>query len=331
MLMCHADGLSELRSLKDQLHADPEELEDDFQLDSSEQILYTASFEELVRSNLRYDTIIWVSISLLLVLAWGVGVIMLLYLPIRRYILQKDISSRKLYVTPSEIVYKVLRPSFMPFWGIITIEKHVPLSKVIDIIIEQDADGSFRRIIYVCFTGWLQSNYGIHTFRTESIAHGKAARVDELQVQGVANPAILRKVIVREAAKAIQDVGKCWKLSTVTGELETMSRMTSLTGGQPILKSPAKSWKMTASPHHSSVERRTVVPGELFMQKLDEVNKSVKVCTISLLLIVLIKELKAYFVPRIRSQPRNELLLPLRKLSYSWRNPKRPQKVVEMP
>ncbi|XP_021280997.1 uncharacterized protein LOC110414238 [Herrania umbratica] len=261
MLMGHADSLSELRTSKDQLLADHEELEDDFQLDSSEPILYAASFEELARNNLQYDTIIWVSISLLLVLAWGVGIIMLLYLPIRRYVLQKDISSRKLYVTPSEIVYKVSRPSFIPFWGITTIEKHVHLSKVMDIIIEQ---------------GWLQSVYGIYTFRVESVAYGKAAPVDELQVQGVANPALLRKVIVREAAKVIQDVGKSWKLSTVTGEVETVSRMTSLTEGQPILRSPAKTKKMAASPHHSSVERRAVMPGELFLQKLDEVNKSVK-------------------------------------------------------
>lgn len=37
--------------------------------------------------------------------------------------------------------------------------------------------------------------YGIHTFRVESIAHGKAAPVDELQVQGVSNPGLLRKVL----------------------------------------------------------------------------------------------------------------------------------------
>ncbi|XVF73250.1 hypothetical protein PTKIN_Ptkin12aG0186500 [Pterospermum kingtungense] len=262
MLMGYTDGLTELQSSKDQLLADPEELEDGFQLDSSEQILYAASFEELAINSLQYDTIIWVSISLLLVLAWGVGIFMLLYLPIRRYVLRKDILSRKLYVTPSEIVYKVSRPSyFKPFWGMTTIEKHVPLSKVTHIIIEQ---------------GWLQSVYGIHTFRVESIAHGKAARVDELLFQGVANPAHLRKVIVREAAKAIKDAGKSWKLSTVTGEMETVSRMTSLTEGQPILRSPAKTRKMTASPRHSSVERRAVMSGELFMQKLDEVSKSVK-------------------------------------------------------
>lgn len=52
------------------------------------------------------------------------------------------------------------------------------------------------------------------------------------------------QVIVREAAKAIQDVGKSWKLSTVTGEVETISRKTSLTEGQPILRSPAKTKKV---------------------------------------------------------------------------------------
>ena len=110
MLMGHTDGLSELRSSKDHLFSDPEfELDDEEAANCSEQILYLASFEELARNSIKYDTVIWLSISLLLVLAWGVGIIMLLYLPIKRYVLQKDISSRKLYVTPSEIVYKVYK------------------------------------------------------------------------------------------------------------------------------------------------------------------------------------------------------------------------------
>lgn len=110
MLMGHTDGLSERKSSKDHLLSDPEsELYDDEAADCSEQILYFASFEELARNSVKYDTVIWLSISLMLVLAWGVGIIMLLYLPIRRYVLQKDISSRKLYVTPSEIVYKVCK------------------------------------------------------------------------------------------------------------------------------------------------------------------------------------------------------------------------------
>ncbi|PRQ57875.1 hypothetical protein RchiOBHm_Chr1g0353101 [Rosa chinensis] len=261
MLMGHTDGLSESRSSRDQLLPYAEsDLGDDDTADCSEPILYSASFEELAKNIVKYDTVIWFSISLMLVLAWGVGIIMLLYLPFKRYILQKDISSRKLYVTPSEIVYKVSRPSYVPFLGITTIERHVPLSLVIDIIIEQ---------------GCLQSKYGLHTFRIESIARGKAAAVDELQVQGVSNPSDLRKVIISEASKVIQDSSISWKPTTVTAEGESIAGTPSVTEA-PILRSPAKSVKMAASPRYASIERRSILPSELLLNRLEEVNKSVK-------------------------------------------------------
>ncbi|XP_056160536.1 uncharacterized protein LOC115691776 [Syzygium oleosum] len=262
MLMGHTDGLSERSTSKEQLLPDPEsELDNDEASDSSEEILYTASFEELATNHLKYDTIIWLSISLLLVLAWGVGIFMLIYLPIRRYVIRNDIHSRKLYVTPTKIVYKVSRPSFIPFWHPAVIEKHVPLSLVIDIIIEQ---------------GWLQSIYGIHTFRVESVARGKAAPVDELRVQGVSNPGLLRKVIITGASKVIQDAGRSWKPTSFVVEGDSMARMTSLTEGSTYLKSPSKSWKTTGSSRYPSIERRGMVPGELLLNKLEEVNKSVK-------------------------------------------------------
>lgn len=258
MLIGHTNSFT---SSRDHLLPDTESLLEDDAADNPEEILYAASFDELASHHIQYDTIIWVSISLLLILAWGVGIIMLLCLPIRRYVLRKDISSRKLYVTPTEIVYKVSRPSLIPFWGVTTFEKYVPLSQVIDIIVEQ---------------GCLQSVYGLQTLRIESIAHGKAAPVDELQIQGVANPGILMKVIVTEATKAIQDAGKGWKLSTISGAGESVSTMTSLTKGPPVFKSPSKSWKMAGSPRHAPVERRGMVPGQLLLNKLDEVSKSVK-------------------------------------------------------
>ncbi|KAG4911831.1 hypothetical protein JHK82_052424 [Glycine max] len=108
MLIGHADHISESRSLKDQiLGYSGSELSDDEEEDCLEQILYSASFEELASNYVKYDTVIWLAISLLLVLAWGIGLLMLLYLPIRRYVLQKDLSSRRLYVTCTEVVYKV--------------------------------------------------------------------------------------------------------------------------------------------------------------------------------------------------------------------------------
>lgn len=70
--------------------------------------LYTASFDEAEENFLKYQTARWVLYSLLLVLAWGIGLLMLIYLPLRRYILRRDIRSRKLYVTADSIVYKVI-------------------------------------------------------------------------------------------------------------------------------------------------------------------------------------------------------------------------------
>ncbi|KAG8363337.1 hypothetical protein BUALT_Bualt19G0011900 [Buddleja alternifolia] len=230
--MGRADSVPKLGSKTNLLLSDPvSELDVDEEADDSIQVLYTASFEELASKNVQYDTIIWFSISLLLVLAWGVGIFMLLYLPFRRYVLWKDIASRKLYVTSKEIVYKISRPSYIPFWGETRIEKHVPLSLIIDIIIEQ---------------GCLQSVYGLHTFRVESIAHGKASPVDELRVQGVSNPGILRKVVVAQASKAIQDASRSWNPNFQTPGVENISRMESLTLGPAVLLSPSKGWKVNS-------------------------------------------------------------------------------------
>ncbi|KAF8380286.1 hypothetical protein HHK36_027768 [Tetracentron sinense] len=262
MLMGHTIGLRDHSSSNELLPADPVSELDDDEAEIFGKILFRASFDELARSNLQYDTIIWVLISLLLVLAWGVGIIMLLYLPVRRYVLQKDISSRKLYVTTNEIVYKVSRPSFIPFWGVTKIEKNVPLALVIDIIIEQ---------------GCLQSVYGIHTLRVESIAHGKAAPVDELQVQGVSNPGLLRKVILAEASKSILEIDRSWKSTAYPGDGESiLGRTGSVSEGPVVGRSPSKGWKVTGSPRHSLLEGRSVLPGGLLLHKIEEVKQSVK-------------------------------------------------------
>lgn len=75
--------------------------------DEEETVLCSASFEDMEDSFLRYQTALWVLYSLLLILAWGIGLLMLLYAPIRRYVLRREFRSRKLYLTPDAIVYKV--------------------------------------------------------------------------------------------------------------------------------------------------------------------------------------------------------------------------------
>lgn len=95
----------------------------------NETVLYTASFQEMEDKFIKYQTAQWVLYSLLLVLAWGIGLFMLLYLPVYRHILRKDFRSRKLYVTPNAIVYKVnlpvLQDSFLFYFN----QVHVILVK----------------------------------------------------------------------------------------------------------------------------------------------------------------------------------------------------------
>ncbi|GKG42386.1 hypothetical protein Tco_0476684, partial [Tanacetum coccineum] len=72
MFLGHMDGMQRAGSSREILLSDPvSELDGDEDRDVS--ILHTATFEEFASSIVLYDTIIWVSVSLLLVLAWGVG------------------------------------------------------------------------------------------------------------------------------------------------------------------------------------------------------------------------------------------------------------------
>uniref|UniRef100_A0A803NT87 DUF7642 domain-containing protein n=1 Tax=Cannabis sativa TaxID=3483 RepID=A0A803NT87_CANSA len=112
-------------------------------------VLYSASFLEMEDNFVRYQTAQWVLYSLLLILAWGIGLFMLLYLPVRRYILRKDIRSKKLYLTPNSIVYKVARPVPFPFFGALKKEKYILLPSVADIVIEQGIanPNAFRKAV----------------------------------------------------------------------------------------------------------------------------------------------------------------------------------------
>lgn len=124
MLMGHVFGSYDQNNFKQILLEDVIFEADEEETDLSGKILYNASFEELSRNHVQYDTIIWVLISVLLILAWGVGVLILLYIPIRRYILQKDISSRKLYINSQEIVYKVSFFSLLLLFRVIFYFRH---------------------------------------------------------------------------------------------------------------------------------------------------------------------------------------------------------------
>ena len=72
-----------------------------------DEVLYDASFAEMEDNFVKYQIAQWTLLSLLLIIAWGVGLLMLLYIPIRAYVCRSDFRSRKLYLTPHAVIYKV--------------------------------------------------------------------------------------------------------------------------------------------------------------------------------------------------------------------------------
>ncbi|CAB4288107.1 unnamed protein product [Prunus armeniaca] len=153
-------------------------------------VLYSASFQEMEENYVKFRTAQWLLYSLLLILAWGIGFFMLLYLPVRRYILRKDIRSRKLYLTPNAIVYKVTKPVPFPIFGVLKKEKHVLLPSVADVVIEQ---------------GYLQSLYGVYSLRIEHVGVRRPPS-DDVQIHGIANPSAFRKAVLMRLSSMTNEV-----------------------------------------------------------------------------------------------------------------------------
>ncbi|KAB2633953.1 hypothetical protein D8674_036595 [Pyrus ussuriensis x Pyrus communis] len=158
--------------------------------EGEEPVLYSASFQETEENFVKYQTARWLLYSGLLVLAWGIGIFMLLYLPVRRYILRKDIRSRKLYLTPNAIVYKVnwnsvCKAGSFPIFGVLKKEKHFLLPSVADVVIEQ---------------GYLQSLFGVYSLRIEHVGVRRPAS-DDVHIHGIANPVLSGRYVITTLVK----------------------------------------------------------------------------------------------------------------------------------
>ncbi|XP_031383536.1 uncharacterized protein LOC116197511 isoform X1 [Punica granatum] len=208
-------------------------------------VLYAATFQEMEDDFVKYQTAQWVLYSLLFILVWGIGLFMLLYLPVRRYILRKDIRSRKLYLTPNAIVYKVTKPVPFPCFGVLKKEKHVLLPLVADIVVEQ---------------GYLQSLFGVYSLRIENMGVRRPPS-DDVQIQGVANPNAFRKAVLTRLSSM--------KNEAFSRQVSAKDDPTNLT-----LAPSSASWM---SPSKSIQYDTVATTGEqLLLQRLEEVGTSVK-------------------------------------------------------
>ncbi|KAI3995381.1 hypothetical protein MKX01_040497 [Papaver californicum] len=227
-------GSGEIDVLESGLLLSDSRNEDD---DDETVVLYSASFQEMEEIYVKYQTIQWVLYSVLLVLAWGIGLFMLIYIPIRRYILRAEFRSRMLYITPNSIVYKVVKPVAFPCFGVLKKEKHILLPSIADIVIEQ---------------GYLQSYFGVYSIRIENVGVRRSSS-DDVHIHGIANPREFRKVVLTHLANL---------------KRESVSRQVSRNEdwGMTSLGSPSRTPRTANIPSS----------GELILQKLEEVGSSVK-------------------------------------------------------
>ncbi|CAA0810969.1 Unknown protein [Striga hermonthica] len=247
--MDHDDRSAETDRLERRLllggGSDPYPAHDRYLTDSDkdedeEPALYAASFGESEEKFVKYQTARWVSYSLLLILAWGIGLFMLVYLPVRRYILRRDIRSRRLYITPNSIVYKVRRPMPFPCFGVLKKENHILLPSVANVLIEQ---------------GYLQSLYGVYSIRIESIGVTRPPS-DDVQILGVANPHAFRKAVLI-------------RLANMRAEVASRQDNPTMNTDHPLVASMSPS-RLPGHDSYPQVEELAI------LHKLEEVGSSVK-------------------------------------------------------
>eukprot|EP00250_Pteridium_aquilinum_P018083 c2392_g1_i1 orf=546-1433(-) len=251
-------------------HGKQTQQQDDEDEEGGARVLYRASFEEKEEGVVAYESARWVLLSLMLLLAWGVGLLMLLYLPFRRYAVRQDVRSRKLYVTTNAIVYKVVKPIFLPCFGANRREKHILLSLVTDVAIEQ---------------GCLQSSYGIQSIQIENASRRKPPPGDDLQIIGVDNPRMFRKVVLMALSNLRRDQGT-GRGNGITKSIQG-EHVDDCASFIPERSSSQKwawqqgtglsSWQMSYSPMNDvPYETPCIVSGDILTKKLDDIGNSMK-------------------------------------------------------
>ncbi|XP_031489464.1 uncharacterized protein LOC116257018 [Nymphaea colorata] len=249
--MASASTASEIDLLDRHLLSDSISLDNDG--DSDEVVLFRASFQEMEENFVKYQTFLWVLYSLALILACGIGLIMLLYLPVRRRVVRRDFQSRKLYVTPTAIVYKVTKPMFFPFLGALKREKHILLPSVANVVVEQ---------------GYLQSFFGIYYIRIENLGVRRPAS-DDVHIQGIMNPKGFKKGIMT-LLSSIRDESFRRQLS-VNDDCPG-----SMPGYSPRASIARRLTFQPVSPSRSLFHKSHRPYGEQLLHKLDEIGSSVK-------------------------------------------------------
>lgn len=151
-------------------------------------VLFEAEFNDEKRY-MDYRTLWFVLLCLGLTLCYGVGFLGLLWLPVMHTIWRQDYRNRRLFITPENVVFKTNVPVCCPCFGSTKREKHILLSLVTDVILEQ---------------GCLQSRYGLHSVKLENAGRqggGDANNVGaDVNIVGISNAKVFKQAVLAAAA-----------------------------------------------------------------------------------------------------------------------------------
>eukprot|EP00992_Anisonema_acinus_P004019 TRINITY_DN14542_c0_g1_i1.p1 TRINITY_DN14542_c0_g1~~TRINITY_DN14542_c0_g1_i1.p1 ORF type:complete len:238 (-),score=51.69 TRINITY_DN14542_c0_g1_i1:98-811(-) len=147
-------------------------------------VLYEADFSD-VENFLSYKTWHYVLLCLGTTFIWGVGFLGLFWLPVMRHIWRRDFEARRLYVTAENIVYTTNVPVCMPCCGTTRREKHILLSLVTDVILEQ---------------GCLQAKFGLQSVSLENAGQANPNQPGaDVNVVGMSNARTFKRAVLAAA------------------------------------------------------------------------------------------------------------------------------------
>ena len=177
-------------------------------------ILYAASFKRNVETYTWYATFGWVFVCIPCILIYGIGIIGLLWTPFIWYIARAGIESRKLFVTSDSIIYIAEPPACIPCLGRNKQEKHVLLSLITDVVVQE---------------GWYQSCWNLDSVKIENAGQGQAGTSYDLAFIGMENSKLFKKVVLRAAAakRAGQSLSREDISAIISGDSQALSDLAS--------------------------------------------------------------------------------------------------------
>ena len=149
------------------------------------QVLWSANQEGMESAYKKYHTTLWCLLGLVLIPAYGVGLLLLLWAPVIWLNARDGFRARRFYVTEKGIVLRLREPVTCRCCGVNSAEKHLLHSVVTDVSVTQN---------------FVQRWFGLHTIRVETPGQSRAGvdatATSDIEVLGLTEPMAVKAVLL---------------------------------------------------------------------------------------------------------------------------------------